>query len=362
MVIRVAARDPGPAEQKAENAMVSINDAAGIVARVRQVADLMLESIEPWYEGNRLRTGGIYANVITTGLYMTEFLASDFPLDEANYAPGAQLKNAGGSKARAILAEHGEMRKYHTEGARTSRGTIKHARGLACVINEAGSAAGVHEFDAVQLAELAFLLQQWFVEKVREDYFEKKKITADLNPDWSIRSVVSSILHAARQRPGNAAGAVAQHLVGAKLKIRFDGTDVRIEGINEESYTTADQQTGRAGDYQLNDTAIHVTMSPTMELFAGRCQDNLNNRFRPRVLVPYDQLGRATTYAQDAGIEKLVAIQSIEDFVGTNIEETARFSQSEIKKRLRDLVVIYNERIEVAEVDMSLKIEIPGNL
>jgi hypothetical protein len=355
-------RDASPVEWKARAAMVSINDEAEISARVREAADLMLESIEPWYEDKRLKTGGIYANVISTGLYMTEFLASAFPLEEEFYAPGSQLRNAGGGKAKAILADHGETRKYHTEGARTSRGTIKHAHGLAGVINTAGTAARVYEFDTADRTHLAFLLQQWFVEKVREDYFEKEKITAALNPHWSIRAVVSSLLQAGRQRPGNAAGALAQHLVGAKLKIRFDGTGVQIDGINDESYTTADQQTGRAGDYQLNDTAIHVTMAPTMGLFTGRCQDNLNNHFRPRVLVPSDQLGRATTYAQDAGIDKLVAIQSIEDFIGTNIEETAGFSQAEIKKRLRDLVEIYNERIEVAEADMSLKIEIPNNL
>ncbi|KIQ62870.1 hypothetical protein TR51_28645 [Kitasatospora griseola] len=342
--------------------MVSIDDEAAIPARVREAAELLMAAVEPWYEGKRGKKGGVYANVMSTGLYMTEFLAAAFPLEEEFYAPGSQLRNASGGKAKAILAEHGETRKYHSEGARTSRGTIDHARGLAAVINSAGTAAGLGAFDVAERVSLAFLLQQWFVERVREDYFEKKKITAELNPDWSIRAVVASLLQAGRERPGNAAGALAQHLVGAKLKIRFDGTDVEIDGINDESYTTADQQTGRAGDYQLNDTAIHVTMSPTLELFTSRCQDNLNNHFRPRVLVPSDQLARATTYAQDAGIDKLVAIQSIEDFIGTNIEETAGFSQAKVKQRLKELVELYNERIEAAEVDMSLKIEVPDNL
>jgi hypothetical protein len=342
--------------------VVSITDEAAIPGRVHEAAHLMLAPIEIWYESKRGKKGGVFANVISTGLYMTEFLAEAFPLEEGFYAPGSQLRNASGGRAKAILAEHGETRKYHSEGARTSRGTIDHARALAAAINSAGHTAGVAEFDATERKSLAFLLQQWFVERVRDDYFEKKKITAELNPGWSIRAVVASLLQAGRERPGNAAGALAQHLVGAKLKIRFAGSDVEIEGINNESYTTADQQTGRAGDYQLNDTAIHVTMSPSMGLFAGRCCDNLNNHFRPRVLVPDDQLSRAITYAQDAGIDKLVAIQSIEDFIGTNIEETAGFSQAKIKELLKELVEVYNERIEAAEVDMSLKIEIPDNL
>jgi hypothetical protein len=341
--------------------MVSIGE-EDAPTKVRDAADLMLESIGSWYEGKRRKKGDVFANVMSTGLYLTEFLASAFPLERDLYAAETQLKNASGPKAKSILAEHGETRKYPNMGGRTSRGTIVKAHELALVINTGGEGAGVAEFDSAERTALAFLLQQWFVERIREDFFEKKKITAELNPNWSIRAVVSALLQAGRMRPGNAAGALAQHLVGAKLKIRFDGSGVEIGGINDESYTTADQQTGRAGDYQLNDTAIHVTMSPTLELFTERCRDNLNNHFRPRVLVPADQLARANTYAQDAGIDKLVAVQSIEDFIGTNIEETARFSQAEIRSRLRELVEIYNERIEAAEVDMSLKIEIPDNL
>jgi hypothetical protein len=331
-------------------------------AKVSDAADLMLESIESWYEGKRRKKGDVFANVMSIGLYLTEFLASAFPLERDQYATETQLKNASGPKARSILAEHGETRKYPAMGGRTSRGTLSKAHELALVINTAGEAAGVGGFTPTERIALAFLLQQWFVERIRADLFEKMKITADLNPDWSIRAVVSSLLQAGRMRPGNAAGALAQHPVGAKLKIRFDGSGVEIGGINHESYTTADQQTGRAGDYQLNDTAIHVTMSPTLELFTERCRANLNNHFRPRVLVPSDQLARANTYAQDAGIDKFVAVQSIEDFIGTNIEETALFSQAVIRSRLKELVEIYNERIEAAEADMSLKIEIPENL
>ncbi|MFJ4412599.1 DUF4928 family protein [Streptomyces sp. NPDC088910] len=341
--------------------MVSTSE-EDVPTKVRAAADHMLESIAIWYESKRGKKGDVFANVGAVGLYLTEFLATGFPLERNLYATDTQLKNASGRKARSILAEHGETRKYPAMGGRTSRGTITKAHELAIIINAVGDATGVGEFSVDERKALAFLLQQWFVERIREDYFDKKKITADLNPDWSIRAVVASLLQAGRQRPGNAAGALAQHLVGATLKMRFAGSGVEIGGINDESYTTADQQTGRAGDYQLNDTAIHVTMSPTLELFTERCRENLNNHFRPRVLVPSDQLARAYTYAQDAGIDERVAVQSIEDFVGTNVEETALFSQAEIKSRLRELVEIYNERIEAAEIDMSLKIEIPENL
>jgi hypothetical protein len=169
--------------------------------------------------------------------------------------------------------------------------------------------------------------------------------------------VVAGIIAAGRERGGNAAGAIAQHLVGAKLQMRFPG-----EQINIESYTTADRQTGRAGDYQVGDTAIHVTTAPSYKLFKERCTDNLRNGYRPRVLVPQDGLTSARVYARDAGIANQVAIQSIEDFVGTNVEEMAAFQQSEVRIGLKRLLQVYNARIEKGERDNSLQVEIPDNL
>ncbi|MDQ0960601.1 hypothetical protein QFZ66_004479 [Streptomyces sp. B4I13] len=117
-----------------------------------------------------------------------------------------------------------------------------------------------------------------------------------------------------------------------------------------------------AGDYQVGDTAIHVTMSPGEKVFKERCAHNLKQGFRPRVLVPEGAVAAASQIARLSGLHRHVAVQSIEDFVGTNIEEVAGFSKVEIKAQLRRLLEFYNERIEVAEADKSLKIEIPANL
>ncbi|MFQ6397617.1 DUF4928 family protein [Nocardia sp. KC 131] len=256
-----------------------------------------------------------------------------------------------------LLADHGEIRKFTREGGRTSRKTIVLAAQLADTINSTGTAAGVHALGLAERHALARLLQAWFVDRVWEDYFGRQKISADIDPAWSIRAVVASLIAAGRDRGGNSAGAIVQHLVGAKLEIRFP-----LEEINGESYTTADLQTQRAGDYQIGDTAIHVTMAPGPDVFQGRCLENLKQGFRPRVLVPKDQLLRAEVHAEDAGIANRVAIQTIEDFVGTNIEEVAGFRQDKVRAELRRLLEIYNARIEVAEADQSLKVVIPENL
>jgi hypothetical protein len=324
---------------------------------VSSVASVMIKEIEPWYESRRSKKGTVDSNVMCAGLYITEFLATAFPLTHGDYKADSQVKGASGSKAKALLADHGETRQFTSEGGRTSRLTIKHAETLAEIVNAAGSQEGVEGFTPLERKVLARLLQAWFVVRIQDDYFGKQKVSAEIDPNFSVRTTVANLLEAGRERGGNTAGAIAQHLVGAKLQIRFPN-----EKVNVESYTTADVQTGRAGDYEVGDTAIHVTMSPGEKVFSERCASNLKNGYRPRVLVPENAVAAASQIARLTGLHKQVAVQSIEDFVGTNIEEVAGFTKVEIKAQLRKLLEIYNERIEVAEADKSLKIEIPTNL
>lgn len=336
--------------------MIKTAPEAAIVA-ARPIATAMVPELSNWYEQRRTKVGKVDSNIMCAGLYITEFLATSWPLKDSVYLSDSQVRGASGRKAQAILADHGETRRFTAEGGRTSRNTVTHAKSLADVVNNSGKLHGVDSLTTPERGALAWLLQDWFVERVRDDYFGRQKISAQINPNWTVRATVATLLGAGRLRGGNTAGAVAQHLVGAKLQIRFP--DMRI---NVESYTTADQQTGRAGDYQVGDTAFHVTMSPALELFTGRCQHNIDHGFRPRVLVPASEVTRAIHYAEAAGIYPTVAVQSIEDFIGTNIEEVADFTSQDIRIQLRKLLELYNERIDRAEPDKSLKIEVPANL
>ena len=55
----------------------------------------------------------------------------------------------------------------------------------------------------------------------------------------------------------NYAGAVLQHLVGAKLDCALGHGH-----LQHNSFSTADAPNERAGDFFLGDVAIHVTTSP----------------------------------------------------------------------------------------------------
>lgn len=63
-----------------------------------------------------------------------------------------------------------------------------------------------------------------------------------------VREVIADILETAQQR--NQSGPVAQHLVGAKLALRFPHLEV-----GNFAYSAADDQAGRAGDFQLGSAA-----------------------------------------------------------------------------------------------------------
>ncbi|MER5978625.1 DUF4928 family protein [Streptomyces sp. NPDC001857] len=336
--------------------MVTLQSSA-LTASVASATTALFSALETWYEDQRDAKDNVNSNVMCAGLYMTEFLAEHFPLAPEHYRTRSQVKAASGSRAQKLLAQHGEERRFTSEGGRTSRATLDHADALADLFNGVGATAGVQDLTGLERAALAAVLQQWFVGRVREDFFGRKRIEAEINPENPVRTTVAALIEAGRQRGGNTAGAIAQHLVGAKLKIRFPDAIVNVE-----SYTTADVQTGRAGDYQIGDTAIHVTMSPGEKVFAERCADNLNHGYRPRVLVPEDRVAAAVQLAANCGMDESVAIQSIEDFVGTNIEEVGGFSKSGVRERLRELLTEYNARIEIAEADKSLKIELPQNL
>ncbi|QSB03969.1 DUF4928 family protein [Natronoglycomyces albus] len=317
----------------------------------------LVTEIEGWYEDQRKSDGRVDPNVMCAGVYAADHLSRAFPLTENDYRTKSQVKGASGSRIKKLLAAHGEERVFLREGGRTSRGTVTLVASLANLINDCLSKHYSTDPNDQARAYIAWSLQEWFVNKIQVDFFDKERLQVEIDPQLPVAAAVAAMIEAGRVRGGNAAGAVAQHLVGAKLELRFP--DITI---NNESYTTADQQTNRAGDFQVGDTGIHVTTSPSQALFTTRCAKNLTDGYRPRVLVPDDKVAAAEQLRELAGLGRQVAVQAIEDFVGTNIEEIAQFTSAGVKSGLRQLLETYNTRVNKVEVDKSLMIEAPQNL
>ena len=315
----------------------------------RQVSDQALGLLEEWFNGYRPSPGeepNTY--VICAGLAVLERMHVSFPLDKEDYVtPGNQVKTSG-SLIRSILEKYGEERRFTSEGGRTTRGTVPAAEGLVERLNGIEPLADLSDEERCQVIDR---LQLWLVERVK-DYFGRQRIEVEVNLNRPSPHIVGELLKAA----GLKAGAVAQHLVGAKLAVRYPDLDVE-----NFSYTTADQQLGRPGDFVVGDTAFHVTVSPMPDVL-DKCKGNLRDGYRSLLLVPASRMQAARQMAELIDAQDDIGIMAIESFVGQNIEELGGFGKTNLAKNFRALLEKYNERVENIETDRSLLIQLPANL
>lgn len=319
------------------------------------IADLLDEDIEQWYEAQR-NEGTVNRNVMAVGLIMCEHMSTHFPLDEDEWFTGSQVSLLGGNRIKRILARHGEERPFASEGGRTSRGSQDLARSFQEVVNGSVAAGAYEELVEDDKLSVINLLQGKMAERIRAGFYDRQRLPVEIDPSKQFRHTIDTLLAAAQVKGGNAAGAVAQHLVGAALEIRHPNLQ-----IENQSYTTADQQTGRVGDFMIKDSVFHETISPTEALLA-KCQTNIEQGFHPMILTLEEKKGAAWTLAENIGIKDRIAVRGIEEFVTGHILDMATYSEAAARRVLRQIFDTYNTRVEAAEPDPSLLVEIPENL
>lgn len=305
-----------------------------------------------WYDSLPVHkaSGGVAKGTICAALVVLDSLKDDFNLDFNSHiaAGGAQIKGASGAAVARILKGFGETRPFSKEGGRTNRGAPGDIRKMLKALNR----SGLKEVPLKKQLEILEELQSILVEKVRE-YHNRQRIHLVFDPTKTTRQLVSDILDVAKETGKE--GPVAQHLVGAKLQLRFPS-----ENISNESYSTADDQLGRPGDFLVGNTTFHVTVAPMPPLF-DKCQKNLEEGYRVFLLVPERHLASAR-YEADNKAKGKIAVESIESFVGQNIEELSAFCGKQLIKGFRKLIDTYNQRVDQAELDKSLLIDAPKNL
>ncbi|MXZ29022.1 MAG: DUF4928 domain-containing protein [Gammaproteobacteria bacterium] len=270
------------------------------------------------------------------------------PLDPETLvtAGGGQVLGLGKGAVQSILSKHGITRVLAQEGGRTSRGSIKRMRAYVAFLNR------LHEEEKAHLDQI----ELFWIMRVRE-FFAGRPFSIKLDSSRGIRHVIRDILAQAMKRQGEAqgthyAGAVLQHLVGAKLDCALG-----IGCIDHNSFSTADAQSERVGDFSIGDAAIHVTTAPG-EAVIRRCVDNLNEGYKP-LLVTVDRGALvADELANRENVGERIDIFEIEQFVALNIHELGGFQTEGRRLKLDELVKRYNEIIEGVETDPSLKIRI----
>ncbi len=259
---------------------------------------------------------------------------------------GGQVLGLGKGAVQSILKRHGVDRVLAAEGGRTSRGSLGNMREYVSFLN-ALHAKGRVDLDAVE----AF----WIV-RVHE-FFAGKPFKIKLDASRSLRTVVRDVISQAEERqkamPGMYyAGAVLQHLVGAKLDCALGKGH-----LEHNSFSTADAPNERVGDFFLGDVAIHVTTSPG-EAVIQRCQENLNDGHRPILVTLQKGLTVAEGLVSNVGLADRIDVFEIEQFVTLNLYELAKFTADGRRTAVTDLVARYNEIVEEFETDPSLRIEL----
>lgn len=314
-------------------------------------SEAYLAAAKAWYEGERAKNGSINTNVMNAGLIVSHMLADGIPItDERLYSEGkSQVRGLSGSTISKILEQHGETRIFTREGGRTSRGTIYLAAAFRDVLNS----IQVYENEPVDVAFVSYQLEAFFTQCVRLDYFDKQRIAVELDYNKPVASVINDILKAASDRSDKPTGAVLQHLIGAKLQLRFP--DVKI---GNDRANAADLHTGREGDFQVGTTAFHVTTAP-MEKLISRCVENKRAGYRPVILTLESKVLAARQLADNFNMSELISVQAAETFIGNNIEEIAIYDGDKIREGLASLIRTYNVRINTIEIDKSLMIDEP---
>lgn len=269
------------------------------------------------------------------------------PLDPDNLLTdgGGQVLGLGKVAVQAVLKRHSIDRVLATEGGRTSRGSIGNMREYVEFLNEL-SGAGTVDLDAVE---------DFWIERVHA-FFSAKPFKIRLDASRSLRILVRDVIAQAGERHRNApgmqyAGAVLQHLVGAKLDCALDNVT-----IEHNSFSTSDAQSGRAGDFLIGDVAIHVTTTPS-EAVIGRCRDNIDDGLRPIIITMARGLSAAEVLAENAGLGERIDLFEVEQFIALNLYELGKFVAEGRRVAVSDLVKRYNEIVGEFETDPSLEIE-----
>ena len=89
-----------------------------------------------------------------------------------------------------------------------------------------------------------------------------------------------------------------------------------------------------------------------------RCQDNLNDGYKPVLVTIQKGIAVAEGLADNKGLAERIDVFEIEQFVALNLYEWGKFEAEERRVAVEDLARRYNEIVEDAETDPSLKIEI----
>lgn len=280
-------------------------------------------------------------------LVLTRAFASDtLPINPEDYKTRkeGQVKGLGGPAVRAILRDHGITRVLAKEGGRTNRGNMSLLYSYSSFINGLYEHDEHVDFDAIE---------EYWVNRVRM-YFNSRPFRFVTDTARSLDSAVDDLIAQARKREKESIGAtytgtVLQHLVAAKLR-------TLIPSVSINGASSADEQTGRMGDFVVGDAAIHCT-TMTGQPLIDKCKENIRVGMRPVIITLRERVGTARALAEDNGIADRIEIWDLQQFLSINVYEHGLFNAIKRREALASIIREYNGIVTEHETDPSLIID-----
>ena len=122
--------------------------------------------------------------------------------------------------------------------------------------------------------------------------------------------------------------------------------------VSQRSFFLPDGETSRTAK---------VVQGTRMPEVYERCKRNVAVGYRVHLVLP-DLVVIGTRQNAEAVVPGRIMVDSIEAFVGRNIEEQSGFSRDRLAHGFKRLLELYNARVDAVELDKSMLIELPKAL
>lgn len=262
-----------------------------------------------------------------------------------------QVLGLGHSAVQTILKRHKIVRTLAREGGRTSRGNMGAMKTYVEFLNSAYKDGCNVDFKEIE---------KFWIEKV-EQFFSAKPFQFRLDGHIGLRAAIRNLMSQAEARQKEISGTmflgtVMQHLVGAKLELVLAKMPKDKPIAIEHHGSNQNDTSGRGGDFDIGDVAIHVSSAPT-ELLIQKCIQNLDSGKQPIIITVAKKTTLAEGLADNAKVGDRIDIVEFEQFISTNIYEMSLFDAKERRIKTDELIERYNQIIDLHETDPSLRIE-----
>lgn len=191
------------------------------------------------------------------------------------------------------------------------------------------------------------------------DDFALEPFILRYDPSRSYRAMIRDLLDQVQEHEAENPGiackdTVLRYLIGAELELMLAG---KHKTITYPSRSVDDASRLGAGDFLIEQAAIHVTTSPSLRLMEI-CKENLATGLKPIIVTLDDQVETAGILVQRKNMASRIEIFAAEQFLAAGFYRLSEFGEIERNTTVERLVAVYNRLIDKYENDPSLRIRI----